>query len=38
MGASASLSIQVAFVDPEWYFKAIFESGKTFLIVGDKQS
>jgi len=26
MGASASLSIQVAFVEAEWYFKAIFES------------
>jgi len=38
MGASASLSIQVAFVEAEWCFKAIYESGKTFLIVGDKQS
>ena len=31
-GATASLSIQVAFVEVEWYFDAIFESGKIFLI------
>ena len=38
MGATASLSIQVAFVEAEWYFKAILEFGKIFLIVGDKWS
>ena len=29
VGATASLSIQVAFVEAEWYFNAILESGNT---------
>jgi hypothetical protein len=28
----------VAFVEAEWYLDAIFESGNTLLIVGDKLS
>ena len=36
IGATASFNIQVAFVEAEWYFDAILESGKIFLMVGDK--
>ena len=36
IGATASLIIQVAFVEAERYFDTIFESGKIFLIVGDR--
>ena len=38
VGATAPFSMQVAFVDAEWYFEASMESGKTFLIVGDSLS
>ena len=35
-GAIAMLSMHIAFVEAEWYFEAMGESGKTALIVGDR--
>ena len=35
-GARDLLNLHVAFVEAEWYFKAIFQSGNTSHMVGDK--
>lgn len=38
VGATTRFSMQVALVDADLYFDAMFKSGKTFLITGDKRS
>ena len=37
VGATALFSIQVAFLEAEWYCEASLESGNIFLIMGDRQ-
>ena len=37
-GARVLLNMHVTFIEAEWYFKAICESGNTWPMVGDKLS